>query len=87
MAKKKTTVEKYARTSPTIEGLSVETAVATFYDEETGTATVPRSALAELTHYSEKRVRTQVERMEKSGRWAIARDGNKAKTFTPLFVR
>lgn len=84
MPKKQATVERFARTAPTLEGVSVELALAALYDEEAGVAVASRSTLAHLTHYSEKRVRTQVKALARSNRWQVTSVGSKAKVFQPV---
>lgn len=81
--RKKETIERFARKADTIEGLSVEMALASLYNEKTGVAVASRAQLAKMTHYTEKRVRTQIARLRKSGRWQVIDNGNFAKTFIP----
>lgn len=82
--KKQNTVMKFARNAPTIEAVSLEMALASVYDESTGVAVASRATLSEMTHYTEKRVRTQTRRLVESGRWEVVARGNEAKVFAPV---
>jgi len=78
-------VEAFARKAPSLEGVSIELALSSLYDPTTGTAVASREALAQITHYSEKRVRTLTKGLVKSGRWNVTSDHTNApKTFSPV---
>lgn len=76
-------VRKHAVNAPTLEEVAVGLALASLYNEKEGAAVASRRTLAEITHYSEKRVRTTVRRMAENGRWTVTASGNRAKRFTP----
>lgn len=76
-------VRKFATSAPTLEGVSLELALASLYDPATGETVASRNDLAKRTHYSEKRVRTLTRELGKSGRWTVVAEGNSAKRFVP----
>lgn len=80
---KVSTVRQHAVKAPTLEEVAVGLALTSLYDEKQGAAVASRRTLAEITHYSEKRVRTTVRRMTENGRWNVTTSGNRAKRFTP----
>lgn len=77
-------VEAFARKAPTLEGVSIELALSSLYDPTTGTTVASREALAQITHYSEKRIRTLTKGLSKTGRWTVTSNtATSAKTFAP----
>lgn len=62
-------VRKRNLNAGSIETISVGLALSSLYDPHTGVAVAPRSRLAGMTHYSEKRTRTAVRRLIESGVW------------------
>lgn len=62
-------VRKRNLNAGSIETISVGLALSSLYDPHTGVAVAPRSRLARMTHYSEKRTRTAVRRLIEAGVW------------------